>query len=282
MTVKQINKAEKAEKAGKADNDATQRESAGVIKSAKRVLELFEFFAEQRRPLGVNDIVQGLNYPQSSSSALLKSLTKLGYLDYDRYSRQYMPTLRVAMIGGWVHDRLFSHSSLSAIIDELHVATGGLTVIMGKQNDIYAQYIYLVQSITPVIPWYVKPGSLRSLCRSAVGKVLLSRKSDVEVQQLVWRTNAEEPDVQNHVRVSELIKELDAVRQQRYAVSLGALIASAGVIAVEIPTPASQPPMAIGIAGPVSEIAANQERLLAILNEALLPYRSALAPRSPT
>ncbi|RIX83217.1 IclR family transcriptional regulator [Acidovorax cavernicola] len=250
------------------------REIEGVIKSAKRVLELFEYFAECRRPLSVTDLVRGLNYPQSSASALLKSLTRLGYLDYDRQKRLYVPTLRVALFGGWVQDQLFSQTSLSHLIDELHAASGGEAVILGMQNDIYVQYIHLVQAPQQQVPsWYIKPGSLRPLCRSAAGRILLSRKTDVEVQQLLWRINAEE---EPHLRmqVSDLLKELDRIRQDGYAYTEGTVNPGVGVLAVEMPTPPSQPPMALGIGGRIDTLRMDRERYLALLNEALQPYRA--------
>lgn len=260
-------------KKGHGAGGAAAREIEGVIKSAKRVLELFEYFAECRRPLSVTDLVRGLDYPQSSASALLKSLTRLGYLDYDRHKRLYVPTLRVALFGGWVHDQLFSQTSLSHLIDELHAASGGEAVILGRQNDIYVQYIHLVQSPRQkVSSWYIKPGSLRPLCRSAAGRVLLSRKSDVEVQQLLWRINAEE---EPHLRmqVSDLLKELDRIRQDGYAYTEGTVNPEVGVLAVELPTPPSQPPMALGIGGKVETLRRDRDRYLALLNDALRPYR---------
>ena len=257
---------------------AASRELDGVIKSAKRVLELFEHFAECRRPLSVMDVVRGLDYPQSSASALLKSLTKLGYLDYDRYARVYVPTLRVAMFGGWVHDQLFSQTSLSHLIDELHAASGAQAVVLGMQNDIYVQYIHMVQSPRQQVPaWYIKPGSLRPLCRSATGRILLSRKSDVEVQRLLWRVNAEE---EPHLRmnVNDLLKELEHIRREGYAYTDGTVNPHAGVIAVEMPTPPSQPAMALGIGGKVETLRTERDRYLALLRQALQPYRARTAP----
>lgn len=252
---------------------SSAREIDGVIKSAKRVLELFEYFAECRHPLSVTDLVRALDYPQSSASALLKSLTRLGYLDYDRHKRLYMPTLRVALFGGWVHDQLFSHISLSHLIDELHAASGGEAVILGMQNDIYVQYIHLVQSQRQqVASWYIKPGSLRPLCRSAVGRVLLSRKTDVEVQQLLWRINAEE-ELQLRVSIGDLLKELNRIRQDGYAYTEGTVNPEVGVIAVQMPTPSSQPPMALGIGGRIEKLRQDRERYLDLLNKALQPYR---------
>lgn len=275
--------ANKPEPAGdeQANFDAGGRELAGVIKSAKRVLELFEYFAECRRPLSVTDIVRGLDYPQSSASALLKSLTRLGYLDYDRYERLYVPTLRVALFGGWVQDQLFSQRSLSLLIDELHAASGGQAVILGMQNDIYVQYIHLAQSSRQDGPaWYIKPGSLRPLCRSATGRVLLSRKSDVEVQQLLWRINAEEEPALR-LQVGDLLKELDKIRHDGYAYTEGTVNPHAGVIAVEMPTPPSQPPMALGIGGEVEMLRREKDRFLELLRHVLQPYRARALPAKP-
>lgn len=70
--------------------------SSHVIKSAKRVLEVFEFFAARQGAATVMDVAREMAYPQSSTSELLDSLRNLGYLSYDRFSRQFNPTLRVA------------------------------------------------------------------------------------------------------------------------------------------------------------------------------------------
>ena len=195
---------------------------AGVIKSAKRVLELFEYFAECRRALTVGDVIKGLDYPQSSVSSLLKSLTRLGYLDYDRHKRLYTPTLRVALFGGWIHDQVYSESTLSEVVDGLHRRSGGHTVLIGMQNDVFVQYIHLVQAPAPQIPWYIKPGSLRPLCRSAAGRILLSLKTDVEVQHLLWRINAEE-EATNRLTVRDLLHELNLIRVHGAAFTLGAV-----------------------------------------------------------
>jgi len=260
--------------AEKASDLVVQGELSGVIKSAKRVLELFDYFAECRRPLAVSDVVRGLGYPQSSASVLLKSLAKLGYLDYNRYTRLYMPTLRVALFGGWISDELYTQTNLSHLIDDLHRRTGGKTVILGMQNDIYVQYIHMVQAPTPEITWYIKPGSLRPLARSAVGRMLLSRKTDVEVQQLLWRINAEEADASLRMNVHDLLRDLDLIRARGHAYTEGTINPLAGVVAMELPTPPTQPPMALGIGSSVETLRKERENLLALLNETLQHYRA--------
>jgi DNA-binding IclR family transcriptional regulator len=249
-----------------------------VIKSAKRVLEIFEYFAEQRRPLTVSDIVLGLKYPQSSASVLMRSLTKLGYLDYNRYQRLYMPTLRVAMFGGWIHEEMFSRVSLYKLIDDLHNRSGA-TVVLAMQNEIYLQYIYVVQPSNEV-PWYIRSGSLRPIAKAAAGLILLSKKPDMEVLAMLRRINAEEtPD--HRVNPTDLIKRLDQVRQKGFAFTAGAVNPHAAVVAMELPTPVSQPPMAIGIGGSIEATNENRDRYLALLSEAIAPYRLAFGQLRP-
>jgi len=252
--------------------DDHQRGDAGMIKSACRVFELFEYFAERRRSASVVDIVDALGYPQSSASVLLKTLTKLRYLEYDRFTRQYVPTLRVALLGSWIHDQVFSNTSLARLVDDLHAATGA-TVILGMQNDIHVQYIHMAQSSKSRLGWYIKPGSLRPLCRAAVGRVLLSQKTDVDVIYLLRRINAEERDLSKQMGESELLEELDIVRRQGYAYTEGTINLQAGVIAMRLPTPASQPDMVIGIGTHIAELRTRRDEFIELLKKAILPYQ---------
>ena len=52
-----------------------------------------------------------LGYPQSSTTVLLKSLIVLGYLNYDRKARTYVPSLKLASIGGWIADHVVPRGS---------------------------------------------------------------------------------------------------------------------------------------------------------------------------
>jgi DNA-binding IclR family transcriptional regulator len=65
---------------------------AAPVKSAQRVLELLEFFAEERRPAPVGVIAQALGWPQSSTSVLLKGLAETGFFDHDARAGLYAPT----------------------------------------------------------------------------------------------------------------------------------------------------------------------------------------------
>ncbi|MBP8232968.1 MAG: helix-turn-helix domain-containing protein, partial [Rhizorhabdus sp.] len=76
------------------------------VKSASRVFEILELFDGSRVPLSATEIVRKLGWPQSSTVALLKTLVSLGYLAYDTFERTYLPTMRVALLGGWMFEAL--------------------------------------------------------------------------------------------------------------------------------------------------------------------------------
>ena len=60
--------------------------SKEVIKTAKRLFEILEYFDEMQRPLSLKEVALRFGYPVSSASAVLKSMVVLGYVDFDRYS----------------------------------------------------------------------------------------------------------------------------------------------------------------------------------------------------
>ena len=68
-------------------------------KIARRVIEVFEFFASEQRRATVMDIVRRYDRPQSSTSELLGALVEMGLLYKDPQSRSYAPTPRLAAYG---------------------------------------------------------------------------------------------------------------------------------------------------------------------------------------
>ncbi|WP_074119308.1 helix-turn-helix domain-containing protein [Bradyrhizobium sp. AS23.2] len=218
-----------------------------VIKSAHRVLRIFEYFAEIQRPASMTEIARRLNYPASSTSALLKCLVELGYLDSDRHARTYVPTARISLLGGWNRDRVLPRGNLETITRELHEATR-LTTFVVSRNQLCSQYIYVLQGTTPV-RYYLEPGGLRLLTRSTPGRVLLSLMSDDEVQRIVLRINAEELSSTPPMKFAELKPALATIRQQGFAYTRNSGTPGLSTIAMQLTVLGHASPLAIAVAG---------------------------------
>lgn len=226
--------------------------STGSLGSAKRALQIFELFAEIRRPATVTDIWRSLDHPQSSTSKLLKLMAGMGYLRYDGETRQYVPTLRTAFLGSWLHDQWFSNISLLGVMEGLRERLG-TSVILAVQNDVHALYMLTLkgtlegfQHPRPDLP----VGALRPICQVAVGKALLLDWDDASVGRLVRRINAEEDDASRHIHLRELLDELEESRKRGYVLNTGTFLPDVAVIAMQLPPLPGQPRMALGLGAP--------------------------------
>jgi DNA-binding IclR family transcriptional regulator len=230
----------------------------GAVKSAKRALEILEVFSRHRRPLALKEVLDELGYPTSSGSALMKSLVALGYLDYDRERRTYFPTMRIAALGDWVGKALFGDGPLLPALEGLHANTGE-TVVLAVQSDLHAQYVHLIHSHEP-LRIGAQPGTRRPLARSGLGLVLLSAKTDAEIERLRRRINASsEDDLQSR---EELMARVNTVRARGYAFSKHSISQGVGIIGMALPKGPFGRTFAVGVAGQVPRLEDKQDLIV--------------------
>lgn len=196
------------ESAGEADKS--------IIKSAQRVLQIFEFFADVRKPSSATEIANALGFPQSSTSMLLRSLVSLGYLDYHREIRTFEPTIRLSLLGGWIPERIDVASHIIEILNKLHEDLAE-TVVLGEQYRNFVRYIYVLQRPLPGISYYIKPGTLRPICTTAPGRMLLTLNSERDVLAIVHRANADEPDPTEWIKRGEFLETLEGCRREGFS-----------------------------------------------------------------
>lgn len=242
----------------------TANRGSRAVKSAERTLALFELFALNQAPMTVGEIAKALEIPQPSVSMLVKNLVKLGYIEHDRAARTYVPTIRIMLLGSWIHRRFNSHYDLEHDLDELHARVGE-TVILGIQNGIYSQYVS-AQLPEERHRLEVQSGLLRPITCTAIGRVLLSLKADNEVALVVRRCNAEVMDERFRVDPAEFSRKIAQIRRDGYARTHGDMTAGYGAVAVAIPGPVGKIPIAIGAGGPIQRIEQKFDEILAALN----------------
>ncbi len=163
-----------------------------VVKSASRALEVLELFNEQRRPLKLQEIYEKLSYPQSSATHLMKSMVQLGYVNYNRTLRTYVPTCRVRSLADWLTSAIYGHPRYHRLVDTLQKRTDE-TVALSMQNDLFLQYFIIK---TPDHEHKMPPseGTMRSLTTSTSGIALLSRMTSRQVEKICRLINYYELD----------------------------------------------------------------------------------------
>ena len=237
--------------------------AARSIKSAERTLALFELFSREQRPFTVGRVSEALAIPQASASMLLRNLADLGYLEYDRQSRTFAPSIRVALLGSWIDRRFGEAGSIGARLDALQRAVGE-TAYIGIQNGAAAQYVV---SQRPEHPdrLEVMSGQYRSLTCSAMGRVLLSLKPDAEVLTWVRRCNAEATEDRFRVRETGFLDLMRQVRRDGFASTRGEVTPGLGAVAVAFTSPMGATPLALGVGGPIGRVADKRPMILRAL-----------------
>lgn len=236
------------------------------VKSATRAIEILEYFRRFRQPRAMSEIAQALNYPQSSATVLLKTLVSLGYLNFDRKERLYFPTPKVTALGDWVPRVLFGTGRVLDALRDVHAQTGE-TVSINTRNDIYLQYVKIIQSVH-ALRFHVDEGTLRPLTQSAVGWLLLSTLTDDKIDNTVRRANIATPRAEDRVKVADIMERVREIRQQGYAWTENIPFLGGGTICVLLPITILNQTATLGLGGAAERIRKNKERYLAILQEA--------------
>ena len=232
--------------------------SENVVKSVGRVFEILELFSSVREPMNAQSICHRLNYPQSSTLVLLKSMVELGYLAFDSAVKTYFPTPRISSLGSWIFPDLLAGGDMDVKMASLNQQTRE-TVYLAVQKNLSMQYIKVYPGLLPIALTMTEGGSA-PLFGSAVGMALLSTKSKDELDRLTDRSNG--GDIQQSIDLSALEKQLALIRKQGYCSVFDSVLPGAGAIGIPLPSKLMPGNYALGIAGPTERIRDNKQQII--------------------
>jgi DNA-binding IclR family transcriptional regulator len=235
---------------------------SSVVKSAGRTLRILEYFDEIRGEAKLVEVARALNFPESSTSILLRSLTKMGYVRYDRFRRTFAPSSRVRLLGNWIDPSLFKNDRIISLMEQLYEESG-YQVYLAARNRLYTQIIFV--SRASEAESHVKPGQLRPLTVSAAGRVLLSRLSDDEIVKLALHANALSKGNYPVVKPQDLMTEIREVRSEGFALMRCSLFTECTMLAVPVPITVTQDPLAIGMSCARGTMESHSQEMLELL-----------------
>jgi len=242
--------------------------ASSTVKSAARALEVLDYFRSERAPRSLGQIVDALGYPQSSTTVLLKSLTTLGYVNYDRVRRVYFPTLRVASLGDWIGPALLGgNEQLLEAMRDLHNATGE-TVSLGLLNDVYLQYIRVIQSTHPM-HFYTEEGIMRPFVHSSLGWMLASTRSPEQIERLVRRANIAIAKPSERVNVQETVQRIVALKGQPWLYVEGIPFDGGATMCALVPVAINEQPVVLGLGGILDRMRSHRARYSVALRRAV-------------
>jgi IclR family acetate operon transcriptional repressor len=226
-----------------------------LVKSASRVLYIFEIFAKTGRAMPLAELARELAIPRSSCLALLRTLSSRGYL-YSVGTNGYYPTRLLYEMAEVIarHDPLIE--SVLPIATALRDRTQE-TVILGKRQDDRVIYLLVIES-EQTIRYSAHPGYFKPLHGSASGKALLGVLPDDERQALLKRLELPVITPRTITDPQELEKDLVAGAARGWQFTEGENVPD--VIAIAAPVRLNGEVHAMVVTGPTHRMKPEVER----------------------
>src|SRR5919204_771457 len=193
---------------------AASKESPSI--SVERALSVLEAVAQRGDGMSNSEISHRLKIPKSSASYILRALERGGYLRRGREDGRYHIGLAVVSLSHRALAGLDVREMAQPVLRQL-VDASGLTAHLAILDHGRAVYIEKVEA-----PGFVKMdtwlGRRVDVHSTSIGKALVAHLADAEIQTLVAERSLTRYTSQTITTLPKLLRELESVRAQGYAV----------------------------------------------------------------
>lgn len=220
------------------------------VKTAGRTLDVFEAFQVAKRPLSLSELARMIDVPVSSCHGLVHTLRALGYLYSLERQRTVYPTRKILDVAETIaaHDPIADR--LHVTLTKLRDATGE-TIVLGKRQDDCVVYLDVIEGMH-TIRFIAKPGDLKPLHSSALGKSLLAQMSDRDLDEFLTKAKLEQITPNTITDRDSLRREVLLGRRNRYCTTRGENVDD--VMAVAAPLVVNGEPCSVAVAGPLNRM----------------------------
>jgi DNA-binding IclR family transcriptional regulator len=188
------------------------------VKSADRVLDIFELLAAEPQGLTLSRISDKLGIARSSAHGLVHTLLQRGYLNQEDATRKtFRLGVRLIQLGLNVGDRLELRAAARPLLERLVSATHDTALLVVPDRG---ELLYVDKVVSDVCDVRTDPRSSarRPLHCTGVGKALLSALDDESVAAMIERLGLSRATVFSITEPSALLADLVATRRRGYAV----------------------------------------------------------------
>src|SRR5579871_2643604 len=229
-----------------------------AVKSADRVLDLFELLAHAGREMSHSEIAETLQIPKSSLSQLLKNLIVRGYVEITANGRGYRlgeALLRLSQSAGRRRDLATQSESFLADLTQKAVESSALNLLRGVDAEVAANVLGPHRLVT-----HMRLGDLAPLYATSGGKAILAHMPSDFQKEYFARVQFERATPKTIHSVKILRQEIEKIRAKGFAYSLEEW--TAGIVGIGVPVldPAGEPLGAINVAIPASRFNPEMQR----------------------
>ncbi len=218
------------------------------VATIERAVDVLFLFTRQGGDLGVTEIATELDISKAVVHRILTSLRDRDLIAVDEDSRRYSLGPAVLDLAVAYQDSLDIRAEALESMRELSARTDETATMSVRHGQ---RRVY-VDQITPdrELKMSVQVGSSYPLHAGATGKAFLAWLTDVE-QERYLGGELDSVTAETLVDPAILRRELDQIRQQGFAVSMGERQAGAGSVAAPVLDHRKVPVAVISVCGPI-------------------------------
>ncbi|MCD9023810.1 IclR family transcriptional regulator [Cohnella sp. NL03-T5] len=199
------------------------------VKSADRVLDIFELFTGGTDTYNLTEISKNLKMPPSSTYGILQNMLNRGYLEVDKSGKQFRIGYKLFMI----QNRYTQGTSLSdefyqiaeKIVDDLNE-----TVSLSVRKDNQLHYIGEKVS-SQALRYTPNQGDALSLHATASGKILLANLTIEELRVLYPTNQLDQVTDKTISNFDDLLIELEKVKSTGIGYNIGETVSGVHCLA---------------------------------------------------
>jgi DNA-binding IclR family transcriptional regulator len=223
------------------------------VTAIERVIDIFEAFQTNQRPMSLTDLSEALGIPKSTCHAIVSTLMARGYLYTLSRPRALYPTKRMydVMRDVFAKDPFIEHAM--PVLERLRDATRE-TVILGKRQGESVIYLQVIEGLH-AIRYTAKPGEFKPLHSSSIGKALLGSLKESELR--AWLEGRELASITSATKIEHdaLIQDVLGSRRIGYFVTRGENVSDVWAVATFFTI--NNETLAVTVAGPRHRIEGN-------------------------
>jgi DNA-binding IclR family transcriptional regulator len=202
-----------------------------AVKSANRVLDLFELLGRWGGELSHTEIAAALKIPKSSLSQLLPNLVDRGYVQFVAENKGYRLGPKLISLVTKLDQEQSLEALVRPILETITEQTGessSLNVLQGDASKVVAT----VNSPQRLVS-HMRTGDLAPLHTTSGGKAILAFLSEPMREDYMARVTLKEITENTITSMAELRRQIDAVRRDRIAFANGEF--TSGITGMAVP-----------------------------------------------
>lgn len=251
--------------------------------SVEKTLQIIEILAKERAAMRLQDIAAACGMPASTALRMLNTLLVYGYINQDPNTLQYSLSLKFAQIGSIACETVSLRDVAHPFMVQLSRSSGESSCLAVEEN-MEVVYTDVQEGPDSMLKIMQRIGKRAPMHATGIGKLLLLNYSDEAIDRFISEKGLPVLTPNTLANKQALLKELERIRGQGYALDNEECELGARCVAAPIRDYTGRIVAGISVSGPltrlsmndiqkitplVMEAAENISRLLAYSNEGI-------------